>query len=225
MPNKTALVLVADGTEEMEAVITIDVLVRAGIKVTVATIHPPTGSSTLAAAADATVHATLPTSASSFVTCSRGVRIVPDTHLASLSLTSDKFDVLVIPGGAPGAKAMAESSLVHQWVRAYFHDEPFKHQSLVAAICAGPTVLQAAGVAKGYKVTSHPSVRAQLEEFYKYEEGPNVVISGGAEEREQKLVTSRGPGTTFAFALTIAELLVGKEVADNVRRPMMMMHD
>ncbi|KAF9168561.1 hypothetical protein DFQ26_005592 [Actinomortierella ambigua] len=214
MVNKTALVLVADGTEEMEAVITIDVLVRASIKVTVASIKPEASGAEKEEA----------------VTCSRGVRLVPDTHLSKLSLDSDHFDALVIPGGAPGAKAMAESPLVKQWVRAYF--QPQQQQSrLVAAICAGPTVLQAAEVGQGWAITSHPSVKDQLAEYYRYKEGPSVVVSsdaGGEEEKsvaKGKLITSRGPGTAFAFALTIAERLVGKEVVDKIRGPMMMMHD
>ncbi|KAF9972760.1 hypothetical protein BGZ73_004038 [Actinomortierella ambigua] len=207
MVNKTALVLVADGTEEMEAVITIDVLVRASIQVTVASVKPGAGPQ------DA-------------VTCSRGVRLVPDTHLSKLSLGSDNFDALVIPGGAPGAKAMAESSLVQQWVRAYFENQ----SSVLAAICAGPTVLQAADVGRGWAITSHPSVKDQLAAYYRYNEGPSVVISNRSGEEESspakgKLITSRGPGTAFAFALAIAEGLVGKETVDKVRGPMMMMHN
>lgn len=71
--SKRAVVLVADGSEEMEAVITIDVLRRSGIDVVVASV----GNTDV-------------------VNCSRGVKIVADTTLASL--TGD-FDVVVLPGG------------------------------------------------------------------------------------------------------------------------------
>lgn len=36
-----------------------------------------------------------------------------------------------------------------------------------------------------------------------------------------KLVTSRGPGTTFEFALTLVELLVSKEKKDSLIPPML----
>lgn len=73
MTTKTAVVLVAEGSEEMEAVITIDILRRAGIDVTVASV------------ADQNV-----------VKCSRGVNIVSDSKLSSLS---GDFDAVILPGG------------------------------------------------------------------------------------------------------------------------------
>ncbi|KAK3817299.1 MAG: class I glutamine amidotransferase-like protein [Benniella sp.] len=204
--KKRALVLIADGTEEMEAVITIDVLVRAGIEVTIASTNPSE-------------------STSESVKCSRGVRIVPDTHLSALPLPtpledndddSQYYDILMIPGGAPGAKSMAESPLVHRWIVAH-HDKP---GVLLAAVCAGPTVLKAAGVAEGAKVTSHPSVREELEGFFDYQDdvkGPAIVVK----DERNRLLTSRGPGSTFELALKIVEEVRGKEVMESVRAPMM----
>ncbi|KAG0319417.1 hypothetical protein BGZ99_005111 [Dissophora globulifera] len=201
--NKRALVLITDGTEEMEAVIAIDVLVRGGIDVVVA--------STNAVVSD-----------NASVRCSRGVQIVPDTHLISLPLPAEDpaddcttaFDLLFIPGGGPGAKAMAASPLVHQWVQAHFA----RPGSLVGAVCAAPTVLKAAGVAKGAKVTSHPSVRDELVDYFEYQDnvkGPEIVVKDG------KLLTSRGPGSTFELALRLVEELRGKDVMESVRAPMM----
>lgn len=71
------LVPIADGSEELEAVTIIDVLRRADIHVTVASL---TGE---------------------IVTASRGVRLQPDTDLDS-ALTDD-YDMVVLPGGAKGA--------------------------------------------------------------------------------------------------------------------------
>ncbi|KAG0324741.1 Protein deglycase DJ-1zDJ-1 [Podila horticola] len=199
--KKTALVLIADGTEEMEAVITIDVLVRAGLDVTVASVKP-----------DASVQP---------VKCSRGVKIVPDTLLSSLTLPTiaDKhspklFNVLVIPGGGPGAQAMVASPLVHEWVQAHYK------WSLLAAVCAGPTVLKAANVARGAKVTSHPSVRTELEGYFDYQDnyvGKSIVV----QDIDHGLITSRGPGSTFEFALAIVEQLQGAKTVEEIRGPMM----
>ncbi|KAG0296360.1 Protein deglycase DJ-1zDJ-1 [Linnemannia gamsii] len=203
--NKTrALVLVADGTEEMEAVITIDVLVRAGIEVTIANTNPSESSA-------------------ESIKCSRGVRIVPDTHLSALPLptpadpdTSFYYDVLMVPGGGPGAQTMAASTLVHQWVQAHYA----KPGVLLAAVCAGPTVLKAAGVAQGAQVTSHPSVRDQLKDYFEYRDdvkGHEIVVK----DEKAQLLTSRGPGSTFELALRIVEELKGKDVMESVRAPMM----
>ncbi|KAF9104093.1 Protein deglycase DJ-1zDJ-1 [Mortierella sp. AM989] len=206
--RKRALVLIADGTEEMEAVITIDVLVRGGIEVTVASTNPSE-------------------STSESVKCSRGVRIVPDTHLSVLPLPtlSDEFsnsssfyyDVLMIPGGGPGAKSMAASPLVHKWVQSHFA----KPGVLLAAVCAGPTVLKAAGVAKGAKVTSHPSVREELQGYFEYRDDAKGEDGIVVKDEQFELLTSRGPGSTFALALKIVEELRGKEVVESVRAPMM----
>lgn len=80
---KRALVIVADGTEEMEATITVDLLRRGGVEVTVAGLAGPGP-----------------------VTCARGVVLVPD---AALSAVGDDFDVVVLPGGMGGAQAFAAS--------------------------------------------------------------------------------------------------------------------
>lgn len=118
----------------------------------------------------------------------------------------------MIPGGGPGAKSMAASPLVHDWIRA--HDRP---GVILAAVCAGPTVLKAAGVAMGAQVTSHPSVKDELKEYFDYQDvtGPAIVV------KDKNLLTSRGPGSTFQLALRIVEEVRGTEVMKNVRGPMM----
>jgi 4-methyl-5(b-hydroxyethyl)-thiazole monophosphate biosynthesis len=68
---KRVLVPVADGCEEMEAVIVIDVLVRAGASVTVASVDGPT------------------------VTCSRGVKLQADRLVADVA--SETFDLIAVP--------------------------------------------------------------------------------------------------------------------------------
>ncbi len=65
--------------------------------------------------------------------------------------------------------------------------------------------LLAAGVGKGRPLTSHPGVKVKLESFGKYSEA-RVVKDG-------KLITSRGPGTSFEFALALVEALEGADGA------------
>ena len=132
MSKKNVCVLIADGSEEMEVVIVVDVLRRAGIGVFLAEV----GESRL-------------------VTTSRGVRIAPDG--AWDPTEASRFDALVIPGGIGGAQTMREDASVQQAVREFL-----KAGKLVASICAGPTVLHEAGALAGKTYTSHPSSRADL---------------------------------------------------------------
>jgi protein DJ-1 len=106
--SKSALVVIADGTEEMEATITIDVLRRAEIEVTVAGLGGP-----------------------DLVTCSRGVVLRPDAALAEVSRT---FDALVLPGGRGGAEAFAESAVVGELLRRYEAEERLVATICAAAI-------------------------------------------------------------------------------------------
>ncbi|XP_044261330.1 protein dj-1beta [Tribolium madens] len=89
--SKKALVFLAGGAEEMEAVIAIDVLRRGGVDVTVAGLPD-----------------------SNIVTCSRGVNLKPDI---SISEVKGPFDAIVLPGGLGGAKALASSQKVGQLIK------------------------------------------------------------------------------------------------------------
>jgi protein DJ-1 len=86
-----ALVILAEGAEEMEATIVVDVLRRGEVEVVLAGL----------AGAEP-------------VRCSRGVRIVPDTALADVS---GPFDVVILPGGMGGAERLAASPAVGEWLR------------------------------------------------------------------------------------------------------------
>ncbi|THH30992.1 hypothetical protein EUX98_g3173 [Antrodiella citrinella] len=194
--SKKALILIADGTEEMEFTITYDTLVRAGIHCT----------SAFVSAVDTESPTNDAYHAPPFATCSRGIRIVSDEVFSPQHAGPDKYDLLVIPGGAKGAETISASEPVLHLVRAYV--DAGKH---VGMICAGSLAALRSRLPK-QPLTSHPSVKSQLENDFEYSEDP-VVISG-------TLVTSRGPGTTFPFALTLVELLCGKEKRKEVEGPM-----
>ena len=82
----------------------------------------------------------------------------------------------------------------------------------IAAICAAPMALHAAGLLQGKSVTSFPGVLDSLPGTHQYINEP-VVVDG-------KIVTSRGPGTAMDFALTLVELLCGKARRDAVEVPL-----
>ncbi|KAJ7057358.1 class I glutamine amidotransferase-like protein [Mycena amicta] len=186
----SAAVLIADGTEEMEFTITYDTLVRAGVSCHSLYVQDPGVSASQ--------------QLKPYATCSRGVRIMYDATLdAELN---NQFDALVIPGGAKGADTLSKNPAVQQLVREYL-----KQGKIVGMICAGSLAALTAGLAR-QAITSHPSVKEQLESEFDYSEEP-VVVSGN-------LVTSRGPGTSFPFALTLVSLLCGTEKRAEVQSPM-----
>lgn len=173
---KNALVPIAQGVEEMEAVIIIDVFRRAGWKV-------------VAAGLDEDI-----------VTASRGVRIATDCAWDNISPAD--FDILALPGGAKGTEALCSDRRILDAV-ASFHEEG----KLVGAICAAPLVLHRAGILSGRTITSHPSVASRLSGAV-WLDAP--VITDG------NIVTGKGAGTTFEFALTILRLAGAGQAATEI---------
>ncbi|KAK0205245.1 DJ-1, partial [Desarmillaria ectypa] len=192
MPS--ALILIADGTEEMEFTITYDTFVRAGIACESAFV-PEITKDNLASSAS-------PPAAKG----SRGIRILPDLYFESSVCGPDKYDALIIPGGAKGADTISNSKEVQVLVRKYLDEKKY-----VGMVCAGSIAALRSGLNK-QPLTSHPGVKDQLVANFNYSEEP-VVVSGN-------LVTSRGPGTTFPFALTFVELLCGANKRKEVSTPM-----
>lgn len=178
-----ALVLLAQGAEEMEVTITVDVLRRGGIEVVLAGLD-----------GDAPVR------------CSRGVHIVPD---AALSATSGPWDVIVLPGGAEGARRLAESPAVGELLRA---QEAAARTT--AAICAAPSALVKHGVYSNHELTCYPSFADLVGAHGKLVQKPVV--------EDRNLVTSQGPGTAFAFALALVDRLAGPDTARKVREAMLL---
>ncbi|WP_075180460.1 protein deglycase YajL [Pantoea sp. 1.19] len=112
--NAAVLICLAPGTEEIEAVTVADLLVRAGIRVTFASVADD---------------------GSREIRCSRGVRLMADGPLVTLA--DGDYDALVLPGGLQGAECFRDSPLLVETVRQFSHAG-----RIVAAICAAPgTVL------------------------------------------------------------------------------------
>ena len=134
-----------------------------------------------------------------------GIEITPDCALADVA--EDWPEALVLPGGMPGTVHLREDERVLDIVRRLASEK-----RLTAAICAAPTVLATAGVERGHRMTSHPSVRAQLGEAAVQDHPPVV--------RSKHVFTSQGAGTAMAFALAIVEELCGKHEAARLAKAM-----
>lgn len=191
MPS--ALVLIANGTEEAEFVVVYDTLVRAGVTCTSALVTSPGQTET----AEPDV-----------AQCSRGVRIVPDTSLSQLSSSNstEKYDAIIIPGGLKGTEIISQSSLVQSLVKHFY-----EKGKLVGMICAASLVAKSSQLPR-QPLTSHPSVKEQLDKDFDYHED-SVVISGN-------LITSRGPGTSFPFAFALVDKLCGTQKRSEIIGPM-----
>ncbi|TFK75567.1 DJ-1 [Pluteus cervinus] len=191
MPS--ALIFIADGTEEMEFTITYDTLVRGGVQVTSAFVPEPTSS--------VTTHVSPPAAKGS-----RGINILPDTYFEPQESGPDKYDAIIIPGGAKGADTISKTPAIQELVRTYLNED-----KIVGMICAGSLTALTSKLPK-QPLTSHPSVKDSLKDGFDYSE-ESVVVSNG-------LVTSRGPGTAFPFALTLVELLSGAAKREEIIGPM-----
>lgn len=116
------------------------------------------------------------------------------------SLDTGTFDLLFIPGG-PAVKALRADGRAAALAQAFYGAGKF-----VAAICAGPLVLQDAGLLAGRRHTAHDSTYDELP----FAEPDEEVVADG------RLITSRGAGTALPFGLALVALLQGQDEADKV---------
>lgn len=130
------------------------------------------------------------------VTGSRGIRVQPDTTIDQVDW--GRFDLVALPGGGPGSEALRSDPRILAGL-----EEHFRKGKVCAAICAAPTVLEAAGLLSGRRATSHPAVQDQLREAgVNIEADRRVVVDGN-------LITSQSPGTAIEFAYGLVEHLCG----------------
>lgn len=174
-----ALVPLAEGCEELEAVTVIDLLRRAGVEVVAAGLGEGP------------------------VTAARGTRLLPDATLDA-ALADGDYDLVALPGGLPGADHLLADARLAALLPAQL-----ARGGRVAAICAAPKVLAAAGALDGRRATCYPG--CVEEAAY-----PRAAFTGGAVEVDGPVVTSRGPGTATDFALALIEALEGRAKRDEV---------
>ena len=158
-------ILLADGFEDIEALGVLDVLRRANINTYLVS-----------------------TTNNDIVISSHNTKVVCDMLL---SKELEEFDMLILPGGLPGATNLRDNPEVISLIK-YFD----LNNKKIGAICAAPIVLDKALDLTNRHITSYPGYS-----FKKaiYEE-ENVVISNN-------LITSRGPALTLEFAYKILEFL------------------
>ena len=153
------LIPLAQGCEELEAVTIIDLLRRAEVQVVTASLDDEP------------------------ITASRGTKLIADTTLEQAM--KEQFDMVVLPGGLPGADHLNSDPRIHQVIKQTIADENY-----VAAICAAPKVLADAGLLNDKKATAYPGVLETMED-------DSIEITGVAVQQDGLVYTSRGPGTAM----------------------------
>lgn len=177
----SALVLLAPGFEEIEAITVIDILRRAEIEVVIAGL------------------------AQNPIVAARQTRHLADVHLADVD-PAREFEIVILPGGVEGAKNLASSPRVKEWL-----SRQRERGQWVAAICAAPTALQAHGFLDSTTpLICHPTVQAQFSKN-QVQAAKRVVV-------EKKLITSLAAGSAMEFSFEIVRELRGPEAADKVNQ-------
>ncbi len=128
------LVPIADGTEEIEAVCIIDVLRRAGVTVTVASVGELQ------------------------ITASRGVKLVADCLIEECRGAS--YDLVVLPGGIPGAENLRDSEVLTEILKTQKQAGGW----LGAICASPAVVLAAHALLDGCRATAHPAFVDRLED-------------------------------------------------------------
>ncbi len=175
---KTVALFLANGFEEIEALGTVDILRRANINVITTSITDSTE-----------------------VVGAHNISIVADKVFSELDFST--VDVIVLPGGMPGAKHLNE----HDKLKAKIKEFAEKG-NIVGAICAAPMVLGGLGLLDGKRATCYPS-------FEKYLIGANT--TGEKVVVDQNIITGKGPAFVFDFALQLVETILGETVKNEVR--------
>lgn len=140
----------------------------------------------------------------SVVKSAQGIKVYADIMI--FDQVKD-YDAIVIPGGMPGTINLRENENVLELIRYYY-----KENKLVAAICAGPTVLAKAKIIDDRNITSYPGYDKELGNvFYKDE----VVVI------DENILTSRGPATALEFSYAIISYLGYENKAKEIREAML----
>ena len=174
---KDLLVFLAEGFEEIEALTIVDVLRRADLKVDTVSVKDRLE-----------------------VKGAHGVTVLADKAFDEINI--EDYRAMYIPGGQPGATNLMNDKKVVECANV-FNDEERK----IIAICAGPEVLDAAGLLKDGKFTCYPGVEKRLK--VKDPQDEAVVV-------EENIITAMGPALAILLGVKLVEVLVSKEKAEEV---------
>jgi 4-methyl-5(b-hydroxyethyl)-thiazole monophosphate biosynthesis len=182
---KKAVLFLATGFEEIEAVATIDVLRRGGIETKVISITHDRE-----------------------VTGAHGITLIADALFEETNY--EGADALILPGGMPGSDNLNACEPLKRLIA-----ERYKEGKLIAAICAAPLILGGLGLLEGRKATCYPGYEPRL---------TGATLADGASVADGNIITGKGPGLAFNFALSIVAYLQGHKTAEAVAKDLLIMY-
>lgn len=169
---KKVIILLADGLEEIEALTQVDYLRRVKIEIDMVSI-----SNNLT------------------ITGDHNIIFKAEKFLDNVDLS--EYDGIIIPGGMAGVERLMENSKVLESIK--FMDDSGK---MVAAICAGPLVLDKAGVLYNRRFTCYTGIEKAILTG-RHTKKPSVV--------DENIITAAGPAYAQKFSFEIVNYLLGKD--------------
>ena len=138
---------------------------------------------------------------------SRGIRLAGHTALDAVA--DQDFDLVYLPGGIGSAEYCRDDQRIQDLAQ-----RQLESGRDLAVICACPIALVPRGLARDRAVTCYPAKREEVEPAVREWRDQAVVVDGN-------LITSQGPGTAMALALTLARRLAGEDTAAEVAAAML----
>lgn len=172
-------IFMADGCEEIEGLTVVDILRRAKMECVMISICEKKE-----------------------ITGSHGIVFHADALAEEVDFA--EFDGIVLPGGMPGTLHLGENKSVNEVIEKFA-----AAGKLVAAICAAPSVLGAAGILNGKRATCHPGFEEKLSGALLCED--KVVV-------DANIITSRGMGTAIPFALEILRYFTDDAAVEQIKK-------
>ena len=183
MTKKVAL-FIENGSEELELIAPLDVMRRANLEVDVISANNE-----------------------DFITSSHNVKIIADKKINEVNNILD-YDAIVIPGGMPGSTLLRDNKKIIE-----FYQTMYNSGKLVAAICAAPIVLSAAGITDDKEVTSYPGFDKEIN--YKNHNSDKAVVI------DKNVITAQGPAVAILFGYEIVNYLLQDNTAEDVKQAML----
>lgn len=179
-------VFLANGFEDIEALIPVDVLRRGGVEVVTVSV----------------------VEGSQIVETSHRVQVMADAMFDDCDFSD--ADLLVLPGGMPGASNLNN----HEGVRQALLKQNAAGKR-VAAICAAPLVLGGLGILRGKQATCYPGFEQTLE---------GATYTGELCTTDGNVTTGEGPAAAFPFAYELLKQLKDADTAHQVATGMRYIH-
>jgi 4-methyl-5(b-hydroxyethyl)-thiazole monophosphate biosynthesis len=210
---KKVAVFLAEGFEECEGLLVVDILRRADVEVVTASVMKRLQ-----------------------ITSSHGVKLQADALAEDIDY--DTTDMIVLPGGMPGTAHLSENKIVREQCVAFAEgaasvdDVPDGRQRVavpeeniedvstgiagtidgkkyIAAICAAPSVLAQLGLLDGKRATCHTNFEDKM---------AGAVVTRESVTVADNVITGQGLGAAIPFALKLVEVLADKETAEGIAK-------